>query len=76
MLGHLLFPQVAEPVPPGRKMVRQLMHVNGVEADELTLAEVGSCYPERHDCAVDVGGGGEYEARTISSSRRSVWENW
>ncbi len=36
----LLFCQVAEPLPPGRKMVRQLMHVNGVEADELTLAEV------------------------------------
>lgn len=35
------FIQVAEPVPAGRKMVRQLMHVNGVEADELTLAEVG-----------------------------------
>lgn len=28
-------------MPAGHKMVRQLMHVNGVEADELTLAEVG-----------------------------------
>ncbi|CAN0425672.1 unnamed protein product, partial [Ectocarpus fasciculatus] len=28
------------PVPAGRKMVRQLMFVNGVEADELTLAEL------------------------------------
>lgn len=28
-------------MPAGRKMVRQLMHVNGMEADELTLAEVG-----------------------------------
>lgn len=29
------------PMPTGCKMVRQLMFVNGVEADELTLAEVG-----------------------------------
>ena len=34
------FFQVAAPVGVGGKTVRQLTHVNGVEADELTLAEV------------------------------------
>ncbi|CAM9393637.1 unnamed protein product, partial [Ectocarpus sp. 12 AP-2014] len=32
--------QLAMQMPAGRKMVRQLMFVNGVEADELTLAEL------------------------------------
>ncbi|CAN0011689.1 unnamed protein product, partial [Laminaria digitata] len=32
--------QVAAPVPAGGRTVRQLTHVNGVEADELTLAEL------------------------------------
>lgn len=45
------------PVPAGHKMVRQLMFVNGVEADELTLAEVGRHSPVMSgylsSCAVD-----------------------
>lgn len=32
--------QVPQPLGPGRRRVRQLVHVNGVDADELTLAEV------------------------------------
>eukprot|EP00752_Nemacystus_decipiens_P012761 g11301.t1 len=38
-LAYDLSWQVAAPVPAGHKVVRQLVHVNGVEADELTLAE-------------------------------------
>lgn len=34
------FLQRPPPVPRGKKIVRQLVHVNGVEADELTLDEV------------------------------------